>query len=87
MEITTKKEKYKYVVRLKWPASCISNKFGTSNQDAAIGYFRKLIARRDLRGEKVTAEFRVDGRCRYSHNFMASPGEADYIDPDADLKL
>lgn len=84
MEGTTKTT---YRVYLRWPGSRVSDKTVTTSPARALAAFRKLLKLPGLKGEKVSAALTVDGKQRYFHRFNAEPGEADYIKPDADLKL
>lgn len=76
-----------YRVYLRWPAARVSDKTVTTSPERAIAAFRKLLILPGLRGEKVSAALTANGEQQYFHRFNAQPGEADYIEPDAELKL
>lgn len=54
---------------------------------AAEAAFRELICRRDLIGKKAHVVLSLDNRQLMYHRFDRSPGQADYVSPDAEIKL
>lgn len=76
-----------YRVYLRWPGSRVSDKTVTESPVRALAAFRKLLNLRNLQGEKVSAALTMNGEQQYFHRFDAKPGDAHYIEPDADLRL
>lgn len=54
---------------------------------AAEAAFRALICRKDLIGKKAHAVLSLDTRQLMYHRFDRSPGEKDYVAPDAEIRL
>ncbi len=54
---------------------------------AAEAAFRELICREDLIGKKAHAVLSLDNRQLMYHRFDRSPGQKDYVAPDAEIRL
>lgn len=59
----------------------------TPSPAAAEAAFRELISRKDLIGKQMHAVLSLDNRHLMYHRFDRSPGQADYVAPDADIRL
>lgn len=59
----------------------------TPTPEAAEAAFRALISRHDLIGHKAHAVLSLDNRQLMYHRFDRSPGQKDYVAPDAEIRL
>ena len=59
----------------------------TPSPSAAEAAFRELICREDLIGKKAHAVLSLDNKQLMYHRFDRSPGQRDYVAPDAELRL
>lgn len=59
----------------------------TPSSQAAEAAFRELICREDLTGKKAHAVLSLNGRQLMYHRFDKSPGQKDYVAPDAEIRL
>lgn len=59
----------------------------TPSPKAAELAFRDLISRVDLIGKKAHAVLSLDNKQLMYHPFDRSPGQADYVAPDDEIKL
>lgn len=59
----------------------------TPSPFAAEAAFRELLNRRDLDGQCIAAVLSLNNRQIMYHRFDRSPGYADYVAPDAKIKL
>ena len=59
----------------------------TPTPHAAEAAFRALISRTDLVGQKAHAVLSLNNRHLMYHRFDRSPGQVDYVAPDAEITL
>ncbi len=59
----------------------------TPSPAAAKAAFCELIARDDLQGQCAAAVLSLNNRQLMYHRFDRSPGHADYVGPDDEIKL
>lgn len=59
----------------------------TPNPEAAESAYRALLRREDLAGQPVAAVLSLDNRHLMYHRFDRGPGDADYVAPDAEIRL
>ena len=59
----------------------------TPNPVAAEAAFRDLISRTELAGQPVAAVLSLNNRHLMYHRFDRRPGDADYVAPDAEIRL
>ncbi len=59
----------------------------TPSPAAAEAAFRDLLVRTELDGQPVAAVLSLNNRHLMYHRFDRGPGDADYVAPNADIKL
>lgn len=59
----------------------------TPSPEAAGAAFRALLKRDDLAGQNVHAVLSLDRKQLMYHRFDRLPGDRDYVDPNAEIKL
>ncbi len=70
-----------------YPEVVKSSRTTTPSPPAAEAAFRELISRADLIGQTAHAVLSLDSRQLMYHRFDRSPGQSDYVAPDAEIKL